>query len=238
MALSNHERVGKALDLLKEGLRPFVERELKAHFGADWGAEVKETLGDTRLGGGKGEALQDVAVQLVTMDRHWGAVFRNTLGKAERSLVNELLEVRHRWAHQNLFSGDDADRALDSMARLLASVSAAEADEVGKMKLELRRLIYDEQVRSEKRRSAGTAIESAAHTGLKPWREPAHPIPRPTTWKWADSVDARPSTVCAMWLGESSHLGGQPALKKASRSCAAGSFNRWLIRRSSRTAMW
>ena len=26
MAISNHERVGKALDLLKEGLRPFVER--------------------------------------------------------------------------------------------------------------------------------------------------------------------------------------------------------------------
>ena len=30
MAVSNHERVGKALDLSKEGLRPFVERELKA----------------------------------------------------------------------------------------------------------------------------------------------------------------------------------------------------------------
>jgi hypothetical protein len=25
MAISNHERVGKALELLKEGLRPFVE---------------------------------------------------------------------------------------------------------------------------------------------------------------------------------------------------------------------
>lgn len=29
MAISNHERVGKALDLLKLGLQPFVERELK-----------------------------------------------------------------------------------------------------------------------------------------------------------------------------------------------------------------
>jgi len=26
MAISNHERVGKALDLLKDGLRPFIER--------------------------------------------------------------------------------------------------------------------------------------------------------------------------------------------------------------------
>ena len=29
MAISNHERVGKALDLLKSGLAPFVEREFK-----------------------------------------------------------------------------------------------------------------------------------------------------------------------------------------------------------------
>ena len=28
MAITNHERVGKALDLLKAGLGPFVEREV------------------------------------------------------------------------------------------------------------------------------------------------------------------------------------------------------------------
>ena len=28
MAISNHEKVGKALELLKNGLGPFVEREL------------------------------------------------------------------------------------------------------------------------------------------------------------------------------------------------------------------
>ena len=27
MAITNHERVGKALDLLKEGVAPFLERE-------------------------------------------------------------------------------------------------------------------------------------------------------------------------------------------------------------------
>lgn len=29
MAITNHERIGKALDLLKAGLAPFVEREFK-----------------------------------------------------------------------------------------------------------------------------------------------------------------------------------------------------------------
>jgi len=28
MAITNHERVGKALELLKSGLSPFVEREM------------------------------------------------------------------------------------------------------------------------------------------------------------------------------------------------------------------
>ncbi len=31
MAITNHERVGKALELLKTGLRPFVEREFKKY---------------------------------------------------------------------------------------------------------------------------------------------------------------------------------------------------------------
>src|SRR5215211_6753582 len=174
MAISNHERVGKALGLLKDGLRPFVEREMQAFYRDNWVAETKETLRDTRVGGSD-DALQDVVALLVIMDRHWGAVFRTTLGKAERSLVNEIIDVRNRWAHQNPFSGDDADRALDSIARLLTSISAPESDEVGKMKMELRRLIFDEQVRGEKRRSAGTAIESAAVAGLKPWREVVTP---------------------------------------------------------------
>ena len=32
MAISNHDRVGKALELLKAGLGPFVEREFKNAF--------------------------------------------------------------------------------------------------------------------------------------------------------------------------------------------------------------
>src|SRR5262245_54349722 len=175
MAITNQERVGKALELLKAGLAPFVEREMRAQHGEKWAFEVRDVLADTRLGGGKRNPLQDVAVQLVIMDRKWSEVFRNTLGKAERSLVNELLDVRHRWAHQEPFSGDDADRALDSAVRLLMAVSAPQADEVGRIKLELRRLIFEEQMRSEKRRSAGTAIESQATGGLKPWREVVNP---------------------------------------------------------------
>ena len=43
------------------------------------------------------------------------------------------------------------------------------------MKTELRRLIFDEQMRSEKRKSAGTAIESQVTGNLKPWRDVVNP---------------------------------------------------------------
>ena len=175
MALSNHERVGKALELLKAGLMPFIEREFKARYGDGWAFEVRDLLSDTRLGAGKGESLNDVAASLVVMDRKWGEVFRQILGKSERSLVNELLTVRNSWAHQEPFSSDDAYRALDSAARLLASISATQADEVDKMKRELLRVRFDEQARGEKRKSAGTVIESGVTGTLKPWREVVMP---------------------------------------------------------------
>jgi predicted AAA+ superfamily ATPase len=175
MAITNHERVGKALELLKTGLVPFIERELKAKYGNDWAFEVRDILSDTRLGAGKSESLQDVAASLVVMDRKWGDVFRQILGKTERSLVNELLAVRNSWAHQETFSSDDAYRALDSAARLLTAISAVQAGEVEKMKTELLRVRFDEQARGEKRKSAGTAIESGVTGSLKPWREVVMP---------------------------------------------------------------
>src|SRR5437667_4043815 len=66
-------------------------------------------------------------------------------------------------------------RALASAGRLLTAVSAPQAAEIETMKMELLRLRFDEQVRTEKRKSAGTAIESAAATNLKPWREVVTP---------------------------------------------------------------
>ena len=36
MATTNHDRVGKALELLRTGLTPFVERELQAQHGKYW----------------------------------------------------------------------------------------------------------------------------------------------------------------------------------------------------------
>ncbi len=173
MAITNHERVGKALELLTAGLKPFVERELKNTYQQGWFEETRKTMAASQLQFlGNAETPQwDAQALLLTLWNQWNDVFRKTLGQAERTLCSELREVRNRWAHQRPFSTDDAYRALDSIARLLTAVSAAEASDVEKLKLELLRVRFDEQVRSEKRKAASVAIEGESVSGLKPWRE-------------------------------------------------------------------
>ncbi len=160
MAISNHERVGKAMELLKGGLGPYVDREFTSVYKDRAQATAASYVTDDRLNTRKPLADWDVAALLKTMWDGWNDVFRRTLGQAERSLVSELRDHRNKWAHQETFSGDDTYRALDSAGRLLSAVSAPQADDIEKMKTELLRLRFDEQTRSEKRKSAGTAIES------------------------------------------------------------------------------
>src|SRR5436305_1875709 len=175
MAITNYERVGKALDLLKSGLGPFVERELTSTYKDRAAAEAVRILGEDRLNSRKPVTDWDVSPLLKLMWDSWNEVFRKTLGPAERSLVGELRDHRNKWAHQQTFSSDDTYRALDSAGRLLTAVSAPQADEIEKMKTELLRLRFDEQTRGEKRKSAGTAIESATAENLKAWREVVTP---------------------------------------------------------------
>lgn len=175
MAITNHERVGKAMELLKGGLGSFAEREFASAYQAKAQSQAALFLGDDRLLANKPVTQWDTAALLKLIWDAWNDVFRKTLGHAERSLVSELREVRNKWAHQQTFSSDDAYRVLDSAARLLTAISAPQANEIETMKMELLRLRFDEQVRSEKRKSAGTAIESAAAGTLKPWREVVTP---------------------------------------------------------------
>jgi len=176
MAITNQERVGKAMELLRAGLSPFVEREMlrpgpnlkqREH-------KLKRIAEEARLTG-QPLAEWDVAGLLRLMGESWFEAFATTLGYTGQALVTELRGVRNDWAHQKPLTGDNTDRALDSMARLLTAISAAEADEVTKMRLDLRRLIYDEQVRGEKRKAGGSLIEIAGTGALKPWREVVTP---------------------------------------------------------------
>src|SRR5512139_98077 len=211
MAITNHERVGKALELLTAGLQPFLERELKTTDVPNWFAETKRSLADVQLQllGTPEKPQWDAAAILVTIWNEWNSVFRKTLGHAERTLVSELREVRNRWAHQRPFSTDDAYRALDSAARLLSAVSAPEANDVEKMKMELLRVRFDEQVRTEKRKAAGTTIEAQIQAGLQPWREVVHPHKDVASGKYQQAEFA--ADLWQVHLGEGSDEYRKPA---------------------------
>lgn len=173
MAATNHERVGKALDQLNKGLRPFVERELRAVHKDRWEEAAKGGLRDGLVSG-----HWDTQALLSVVENEWHTVFSRKLGRAERTLVHELRDIRNRWAHQNPFSGDDAYRALDSAQRLLQSVTAAEeAAEVDREKQDLLRVRFAEQARRETRKLAVAPIEGQPAATLRPWREIITPHP-------------------------------------------------------------
>jgi hypothetical protein len=203
MAITNQERVGKAMELLRAGLAPFVERESQAvaKAGTVRMDAIRRFVDDPLLGQ-KPIAQWDAAGLLKLMWETWNDVFGRTLGRAERSLVSELRDVRNRWAHQEPFSSDDTDRALDSMNRLLAAVSAPQADEVNRMKMELRRLVFEEQARGERRKLGGSLIEPAAAASLRPWREVVTPHPDVASGRYQQAEFA--ADLWQVHLGEGS----------------------------------
>jgi Swt1-like HEPN/Protein of unknown function (DUF499) len=163
VADSNNERVGKALALLTTGLAPFVDRECGLVYGIDWENAVPANGPASK---------KDVQFLLRTMTSTWRDVFERTLGRMERNYVSELIEARNRWAHQEVFSSDDAYRALDSAERLLQAISAPEqATEVGRLKHDLQRRRYAEEARRVTRRQAAQPLEGMPSGNLKPWRE-------------------------------------------------------------------
>ena len=138
MATTNHEYVGKGLQLLRDGLAPFVQGAVRAAVRARRvGIEdIRRCAGDPRQAHRPIDEW-DVAALLKVMWDRWNEVFRQRLGRTERSLVSELRDWRNKWAHQERFTQDDAYRALDSAERLLAAIAAPQARAVACLKREL-----------------------------------------------------------------------------------------------------
>ena len=75
MAITNRERVGKAMDLLRTGLAPFVEREFKSRHQAQAAEAARRYFGDDRTGSKKPVAEWDVAALLKLTWAAWNDTF-------------------------------------------------------------------------------------------------------------------------------------------------------------------
>ena len=208
MALSNYERVGKAVALLGEGLAPFVARECRAQFGDDWTTGVQRS--NTRhTGRPRPVNPTDAQFLLRVMWDEWNTIFGKKLSRNDRSYVSELQTVRNSWAHNDSFSTDDALRALDTAKRLLESVgSGVQANEVDRFHGELLRLKFDEQARNLTRRVASGQNGGGPSAGLPGWRSVIQPHDDVSTGRFRLVEFA--ADLHKVWRGEAASEYGDP----------------------------
>ncbi|MCY3806661.1 MAG: Swt1 family HEPN domain-containing protein, partial [bacterium] len=168
MVMSNSERIGRALDLVRDGLGPACAAAWEGFYGPDWPGEVNRRLHSPAGNPSAG----DVSFLFKGVKATWGEVFGHGFGPAVRSLVFELAEVRNRWAHQEPFSSDDTARALDSMERVLEAFGdTVERHRIRELRRGLMRQMFEEESRAERRRTAARPTEGQPQAGLVPWRE-------------------------------------------------------------------
>jgi len=173
MAISNRDRVGRALDQLRDALLPYISTELYTNLGTNWQDQLSPQT----------KNLQDVAVLLGLFMDHWQGVFKKKLSQSDRAYVSELKEARNKWAHSEPISSDDADRYLDTAARLCRNIAAPEpAEAIRLLREELQQQVYNDRARNRTRYQV--SIENQVQAGLVPWRDVILPHPDVTTGKY------------------------------------------------------
>ena len=120
MSLSNRDRVGKALDEVRDGLLPYVSSHLDNKIGSQWLEQLPPHSNN----------LKDVSVLLSLFMTHWSEVFKRLLTQSDRAYISELKEARNKWAHSEPMSSDDVDRYLDTAIRLCRNINAKNEAEI------------------------------------------------------------------------------------------------------------
>ena len=176
MAKSTRQHVFEGMELLPEALIPFVEKRLESSLQGHWQVQVVERVRGLRPNG-NGKVNWDQQGLLQVMMAFWKDAFAMVLGHPERSYVSELLDVRNKLSHNEAFTYDDAERALDTMRRLLESISAKEtAEKISASRDTILRTKYAELARNEERKKtqrSDISVDTVA--GLLPWREVVEP---------------------------------------------------------------
>jgi predicted AAA+ superfamily ATPase len=158
MAISNKERVGRALEALLPELRKYVEQELRDVYGDEW---------ETHLAAGD---HLDVQRLVNTLINKWDDVFDAVLTKDVKSLVHDVRVVRNKFAHDSAFPFDDTVSALIDVQKLLEAIQSPVAEEVERSKLEVMRAQFESGAKKEQKKAAQSSL-GLDIPGLRPWRE-------------------------------------------------------------------
>ena len=168
MVMANTERIAKALDLLRDGLRSKCEDTWLGFYGDGWLDAVNGRLHTPE----RSPSVDDAAFLFKGMKATWQEVFGHGFPPAVRALVFEVADARNSWAHQKALSTDDTARALDSMERLLEAFgNLEERQQIRSLRRDLMRQMMEEESRAERRKTAAKPTEGQPQAGLTPWRD-------------------------------------------------------------------
>lgn len=194
MAITNKERVGRALDSVREGLLPVVLRDYQAAYKEGFVREIEAVLAPNIPDGLPPAAHTNQALLSQAIDTHaclqllwrrWNDLFQAKLGHTGRSYVSELIQARNDWAHTGRFDNDQAYRIADTAGRLLRMISAAgEASKVEEISRELLRLRFESEA---KREIANPAPQANSPAGLSAWRMVVKPQPDVATGRYTQA---------------------------------------------------
>lgn len=175
MALTNKERVGRVLDLVAEGLGPWMFDLLASKYGADWADQVVRAAGPTPRD--TSPNATDPSYLFWVFDKQWHGLFKDHgLSFEDKRAVSALWDARKKWAHGAPIPSEVAERVLMDGEQLLRSVGAVnQADAIDEMRREFRRIMFEEdqkRLQRAKEKSLSVQVDS---TGLPAWRDVVEP---------------------------------------------------------------
>ena len=179
--------------ILLPDMAGYICRELSRVYKNGWWQEVLTALSDQYDLPSSGEYAElqdslDVANCLRLIDRRWNDVFRSKLSKDYRTWATELMGVRNKVAHLGMqdIAQADAERALDTMARLCDGFDSDGAEEIRALYRKLRYGSEDASTSSAPAKettptgkSKTVAAVLGRHVGenLPSWRDVMQPHP-------------------------------------------------------------
>ena len=189
----NLEYVQKGFRILNPLMAAYIAQEMTREYQDSWWDEVLATLNDNGWdlpnSGEWGDLVDslDIANCIRLLDRKWNDLFKRLLSVDHRTWAKELMGVRNAVAHagsQDMVQ-DDAERALDTMARLCNGFDLQGAEEIRAL---LRELRYgtsmgstsvtetSSQQKTEEKKDVGI-LKEITGSKLPSWREIIEPHP-------------------------------------------------------------
>jgi ribonuclease-3 len=146
MKVSNQERLTKALELLQ----PVLIQLMQQVYGENWETKVPQSSENNP----NPKDIYNLFYVIIKRPKKINEI----LNKIDSSWASELINVRHNWAHWVDSSHEDIYRVLDTILRLLKSISENDKlsidvqkpiTEIEKQKQDVSRILLQEQNRRE-----------------------------------------------------------------------------------------